>query len=367
MRKSLGALKICAAALAAVLLLTGCSAGTVDGPRGGFFTAKNGNKKESDPESESPGAETDLLNFSADLSKDRSNARKIRFDDGVLTIFGDTGELGIKEVLTDFPADVELSRNGSSFTCTVTYTSSGSRYGIVEIVNSRYQSTSFRVRLSHGAISMPNVIANAQSNFELAQADIPKDKAAVTLANITSSGDKTRVAEILAEVKELSDKICRGLTNEYDKLRAISRWVSANIYYDHPAFNAGIPQKCLTLEYILENRSGVCGSYANITAALCQAQGIICYNVNGEGLNSGGCYAEQSRGNAHEWNYAYIAGRGIWVDSGWNSYNHLYDYGITSEGEIGCKYFDVGNEILALDHKVYSLSNRDFFDPDLLV
>ena len=367
MRKSKSALKICAAALAAVLLLSGCSAGTVDGPRGGFFTAKNGNKKDSGPESEDPGVERDLSNFSADLSKDRSNARKIRFDEGVLTILGEAGDQGIKEVLTDFPADVDFDRNGSTFTCTITYTSSASKYGTVEIVNSKYQNNYIRVRLSHGAISMPNVLDIAESNLALAQADIPKDLPAVTLANITTSGDKKRAAEVLSEVKSLSDRICRGLTGEYDKLRAISRWVSANIYYDHPAFSAGIPQKCLTLEYILENRSGVCGSYANITAALCQAQGILCYNVNGEGLSGISSYAEQSRGNAHEWNYAYIGGRGIWVDSGWNSYNHLYDYGTTSEGEISCKYFDVGNEILALDHKVYSLSNRDFFDPDLLV
>ena len=367
MRISLFKIKAVLAALAAVFLLTGCSASTVDGPRGNYFSSNNKGKKGSVSESEDPVAEIDLSNFSASLSKDPLNSRKIRFDEGVLTILGEAGDQGIEEVLTDFPADVDLSRNGSTFTCTITYTSSASRYGTVEIVNANYQNNYIRVKLGHGAISMPNVLGVAESNQDLARADIPKDLPAVTLTNITVSGNKQRAAEVLAEVKALSDKICRGLTSEYDKLRAISRWVSENIYYDHPAFNAGIPQKCLTLEYILENRSGVCGSYANITAALCQAQGILCYNVDGEAIPSINTYAEQNRGEAHEWNYAYINGRGIWVDSGWNSYNHLYAYGVTVDGNISCKYFDIGNEILALDHKAYSLSNRDFFDPDLLV
>lgn len=367
MRKSFCKLKILLAALAAALMLTGCSPDVVNGPNGGFFSAKGGNKNNK-PESDDPAIETDLSNISVTLSKDSLNARKIRFDDGVVTILGEAGDQGIKEILTDFPADIDFNRNGGSFTCTVTYTSSGSRYGTITVVNSKYSNNYYRVRLSGGAISFPNVMDIAQSNLDLAQADIPKDRAAVTLSYITTSGDKQRAAEILNEIKELSDKICKGLTEQYDKLRAISRWVSDNIYYDHPAFNEGIPRECLSLEYILKNRSGVCGSYANMTAALCQAQGIICYNVDGEGVASGSsCYAEQNRGEAHEWNYAYINGRGIWIDSGWNSHNHFYGYGSVDQGEISCKYFDVGNEILALDHKAYSLSNRDFFDPDILV
>ena len=367
MRKSFFMLRITAAALAACLLLSGCSPNTVDGPQGGYFTSRNGNKKDDSAPTGDTSADTDLANISVVLSKDPLNARSIRFDEGVLTILGETGDLGIREVTTDFPADIDLDRSGGSFTCTITYAASRNGYGTVGIVNNKYQNTSFRVRLSQGAISLPNVLDIAQSNFKLAQSEAPKDKAAVTLTNITASGNKQRAAEVLSEVKELSDRICRGLTGDYEKLRAISRWVSGNIYYDHPAYSAGIPQRCLTLEYILENRSGVCGSYANITAALCQAQGILCYNVVGEGVTNGSTYAEQSSGSAHEWNYAYIGGRGIWVDSGWNSYNHLYAFDITSEDDIGCKYFDVGNEVLALDHKVFSISNRDFFDPDILV
>ncbi len=355
-----------AAALAAVVLISGCDGARSVNPSGGLFSTKHGGS--GDPGgTQSGAADVDLTNIYIDLSRDVRNECQLQFDDGMLTITGKTGDLGVMDVETDFPADVKFKRSGDRFTCTITYTSSRNGYGMIEIVNRRYQNTSLRVKIGQGAISLPNVIGNAQSNYELAQSDISKDKAAVTLMNITTSGDKKRAAEVLGEVKTLSNKICSGLTNDYDKLRAISRWVSDNIYYDHPAYAAGIPARCLSLEYILENHSGVCGSYANMTAALCQAQGILCYNVSGEGITNSKCYAEQSVGSAHEWNYAFVGGRGIWVDSGWNSFNHTYGGDETVSGDIGCKYFDIGNEVLALNHKVHFLSNRDFFDPDILV
>lgn len=353
--------------LAAVLLISGCDGARSVNPSGGLFSTKHGGS-DAPGGSQSGAADIDLTNIYIDLSRDVRNECQMQFDDGLLTITGKIGDQGVTDVVTDFPADVKFKRSGDRFTCTITYTSSRSSYGMIEIVNRKYQNTSVRVKISQGAISLPNVIGNAQSNYDMAQSDIPKNSAAVTLMNITTSGDKKRAAEVLDEVKALSNKICSGLTNDYDKLRAISRWVSNNIYYDHPAYAAGIPAKCLSLEYILENRSGVCGSYANMTAALCQAQGILCYNVIGEGISSvNRCYAEQSAGSAHEWNYAFVGGRGIWVDSGWNSFNHTYGGNETVSGDIGCKYFDIGNEVLALNHKVHNLCNRDFFDPDILV
>lgn len=355
------------AALAAVLLLSGCGASSVEGPHGGLFTSKNSGGGGLEAQSGASDLDFDLINVSVTLSRDPLNERTLRIQDGLLTISGKAGDQGIDKVVTDFPADIDFKRSGSSFTCTITYTSSRSSFGTVQIVNHNNHDNFLRVRYGQGAIAFPSVMDIAQDNLAKAQGDIPTDRAAVTLTNITTSGGKERAAEVLAEVKELSDKICRGLTSDYDRLRAISRWVSNNIYYDHPAYAAGIPPACLSLEYILKNRTGVCGSYANITSALCQAQGILCYNVVGEGIPNLNCYAELNRGEAHEWNYAFIGGRGIWVDSGWNSFNHFYSSSEIIDSEISCKYFDVGNEILALDHKVYSLSNRDFFNPDLLV
>ena len=350
-----------------ILILSGCGdPKSVDAPRGSFGS-RPGDRGSLADESKTPGSDVDLYNISVYLTRDPENTRNIRFDNGVLTISGMAGDQGIKSVTADFPAKVDLKRSGSTFICSITYESSKRGYGTVEIQNVSCRTNYIRVRFNENGLSFPNTISIADANRGLVENDIPEDSGSVTMSYITTSGDKQRAREILDDVRELSDKICRGLTDNYDKLRAISRWVSKNIYYDHPAFSAGIPQRCLTLEYILENRSGVCGSYANLTSALCQAQGILCYNVKGEGIAGRTCYAEQTSGELHEWNYAVVGGRGIWVDSGWNSDCHLYSDGSRVDGDISLRYFDAGNEILSIDHKAGTLTYRDFFDPDMLV
>lgn len=351
--------------LAVVFLLSGCNDPRSANASGGLFGSRGGSR---DPASsdKTPSSGIDLYNISADLIRDPINTRNIRVDDGVVRISGLTGEQGLEDITVDFPADVELDRNGNTFICTITCTSSGSGFGTIELENCKLRNNYIRVRYDKNGISFPNVMRIADTNLSLAEGEIPENENSVTLSYITESGSRERAKEVLNEVKELSDKICKGLSDDYDKLRAISRWVSENIYYDHPAFSAGIPKRCLTLEYILENRAGVCGSYANMTSALCQAQGILCYNVTGEGITKLWCYAEQTSGEAHEWNYAFVGGRGVWVDSGFNSFNHLYAGGQTEEGDISCRYFDPGNEYFALDHKAKTISNRDFFDPDLI-
>lgn len=353
--------------LAAVMLLSGCGDPKPVSASGDRFSSRFASRGEEVPESSVKTSGADLYNISVYLSRDPRNTRNIRFDDGVLTISGMAGDQGIEGVSADFPANVDYKRSGNTFICTVTCTSSGRGYGTIELKNARFRTNYIRVRFTENGLSFPNTLTIAEANRKLVEADIPEDSESVTLSYITMSGDKQRAREILDDVKELSDKICQGLTDDYDRLRAISRWVSENIYYDHPAFSAGIPQRCLTLEYILENRSGVCGSYANLTSALCQAQGILCYNIKGEGISGRTSYAEQTAGDIHEWNYAFMGGRGIWVDSGWNSSCHLYSDGSRVDGDISLRYFDVGNECFSIDHKARIAANRDFFDPDLLV
>lgn len=166
---------------------------------------------------------------------------------------------------------------------------------------------------------------------------------------------------MLGEIKALSDVICEGLGSDYDKLRAISRWVSANIYYDYPAYNKGVPEETLSLKYMLNGHSSVCGGYSNMTSALCAAQGIKCWNVHGSVLTGGYTFSERNDGEYHEWNYAEIDGRVIWVDSGWNSFCTLRSDGTYINGGIYYRYFDIGEEYFALNHKSNYAEYRDYF------
>lgn len=338
--------------LAAALLLCGCSSEHQSIKiSGNFFSSKSAaDSSDTSSASVSVPDKEPLTDITVDLDRDPQNSRKMRFSDGVLTIYGSIGENGLDEIIVN-GAQTEFELKGNTFSCTVSAPTSGRGYLNIQLINHKFHYDSFRVKYSDGKFSFPDVMDIADSNLAAVTGDIPDDDKTITLRNITKDGTDENAEDVLDQIRKLSNKICSGLTDNYSKLRAISRWVSKNISYDHEAYAAGIPDECLSLEYILDTRGTVCGGYANLTAALAQAQGILCYNVAGEGISGSRTYAEQSRGEYHEWNYAIIGGRGIWVDSGWNS---------LGDGEIATKYFDPGNELFALDHKVNKVSDRNF-------
>lgn len=285
--------------------------------------------------------------------------RQLTIEDGVITISGSIGETGLKSVTASM-SKVSLKKSGNSFTCTVSNGPLLKGYINILIEDDRGVYSDIRMRFTNGKFAFPDVLDIAERNKALVSGEIAKDAKAVTLRNITEDGTADNAGKVLEEIRKLSNEICGGISDDYEKLRAISKWVSSNIYYDHDAFSDGIPQSCLSLEFMLKNKRSVCGGYANMTAALAQAQGIICCSIAGEAVNTGSCYAEVSKGEVHEWNYAVIDGRGIWTDSGWNSANH-YKKGKYTSGVYGTQYFDIGNEYLALDHKALKVSDRNFF------
>lgn len=177
---------------------------------------------------------------------------------------------------------------------------------------------------------------------------------------ISTDTSKENIDYILGRITEISNTVCEGLTSDYDKLRAISRWVSANIYYDYAAYDKGVPAETLTLQYMLENSSSVCGGYSNMTSALAAVQGIKVYNVHGSAVTNNRTFAEED-GVYHEWNYAVLDGRVIWIDSGWNSYCYRNRDGSYSKGNIGFKYFDISPSALAQNHKAKYAEYRDYF------
>lgn len=285
--------------------------------------------------------------------------RQFTLKDGVITISGSTKKTGLNSVSVSM-SKVDLKKEDGSFTCTVSNGPLLKGFISVILEDERGVCSDIRLRFINGKFAFPDVLDIAESNRSLVSGEISKDAKMITLKNITEDGTADNAEKVLEEIRNLSNEICAGTDSGYEKLRAISRWVSSNIYYDHDAFSDGIPSACLTLEYMLKNNRSVCGGYANMTAALAQAQGIVCYSIAGEAVTNSACYAEVSKGEVHEWNYAVIGGRGIWVDSGWNSNNH-YRKGKYTDNIYGTQYFDIGNEYFALNHKALKVSDRNFF------
>ena len=114
----------------------------------------------------------------------------------------------------------------------------------------------------------------------------------VACTDITITEDQLN--EIGAEAK----KITQGITDDYEKVVAIEKFVNKHIKYstdvaDQNAYTAFKEQK------------GICQAYSNLTKAMLSYLGIPCVLVNGD-----------SSGGGHAWNMAYTVTEGwIFVDS----------------------------------------------------
>ena len=297
---------------------------------------------------------------------DPKNSCTITFDGESITVTGIRGEL-FDDVLAFYPLmDITRSLDNGILTCVMTPQDTDfnrkfdRKFGMFAIIDPNQNYNTIYIDLSDGNVRFPDTSGLVRNNSRAVNAVIDASEAKVA-QYITLDGSRDKIPEILNEIKNISDGICAGITDDYEKLRAISRWVSDNIYYDHPIYNKGAPQYCLSLEYMLENRSSICGGYSNMTSALCAAQGIRCLNITGMALNDDRNYLQNAVGEFHEWNVAEIGGRQIIVDTGWNSRKGINSNGSLSERPSGCMYFDISEDVFSFDHKAQTSEYRDYW------
>lgn len=236
----------------------------------------------------------------------------------------------------------------------------GSGLGSLVIVDKNNWLGDVYFSMSDGKIKPPDLRPLAEHNQSVYDSVTNSSEDRIAQA-ITINGARDKIPEIWSEIEKISNEICEGIDDDYEKLRAIADWVSSNIYYDRPATLRGEPPSCLTLEYMLNNRSSVCGGYANMTAALCQVQDIRCISIVGKALIDGNNYLNTPlEGGLHEWNVVEIDGRQIIVDSCWMSTNNLDYTNMYIKNENTWKWFDCGAEIFATDHRAETAEYKDF-------
>lgn len=99
--------------------------------------------------------------------------------------------------------------------------------------------------------------------------------------------------------------------NDYEKARAIYRWVTNNIAYDAASYFTGDCRDD-SPEKVLWTRKAVCSGYANLFLALGQAIGINVEKVIGTARVN-------DFAGSHAWNVVTINGQRYWVDSTWGA------------------------------------------------
>lgn len=149
------------------------------------------------------------------------------------------------------------------------------------------------------------------------------------------------------EIVNLAKDITKGITDDFQKAKAVHDWVSQNISYDYERFQnktAGPYQSALT---VLNTRIAVCEGYSNLTASLLRSLGIktkVVAGLGGSFYSPGYEQFEDSPGinfhdsafddSRHAWNEAYVNNRWVIMDTTWSSGNGNKIYFDMTESEF---------------------------------
>ncbi|MCM1578231.1 MAG: hypothetical protein NC078_05465 [Ruminococcus sp.] len=167
---------------------------------------------------------------------------------------------------------------------------------------------------------------------------------------------------VMRRVARLSDEICRGLESDYDKAYALAMWVGENVAYDFDTADNGSAREVICLESIFENDfRTTCGGFANLYAALCDAQGIYCLCLKGaavsEGYTRGGLWDIPTN---HNWNAVAIDGRWYYADCTWISDRSYIGGKTVPTEEVRPFYALMGFGEMSIEHRIDRCEVRGF-------
>lgn len=136
---------------------------------------------------------------------------------------------------------------------------------------------------------------------------------------------------------EQAKLITAGITNDYDKVKAIHDWVASNMYYD---FSDGTTFRVAGTEVELfpggPMKRGICENFAGVTTDLMRAAGFPAKRVSGNVKDPEG----SDDWLAHAWTEVYVDGRWIFMDTTFDCPN-IYTGGKFSTPAKGTQtYFD---------------------------
>jgi len=144
------------------------------------------------------------------------------------------------------------------------------------------------------------------------------------------------------EIIDLAKSITIGISNHYDKAKAIHDWVANNFYYDWDMYYNNNHEHISALDTLYKKHT-VCEGYINLTVGLLRAIDIPAKYISG--------YTALNNNENHAWCEAFIDGKWIIIDTTWDS-NNSYEKGVYSD-KISCSdtYFDISLKDFSATHE----------------
>ena len=219
----------------------------------------------------------------------------------------------------------------------------------VSLIDKNNNLTTLSSRFVKDSVSMafqPSAFTHANSNYESFYESLPEE----TLEYYKSDYIGDENDESTQVYREKSAEITEGLESDYEKALAIYEWVADNVYYDYDAYNGTGEYNGQNPLIALTEKRAVCGGYATLTALLLQASGIPARYVFGE-----------ANGELHAWNYVYINGKWMFMDTTWGSKNTC-ENGVFTKGAVDYSNFAMSGQLLSHTRKCATESGSVVID-----
>jgi len=121
------------------------------------------------------------------------------------------------------------------------------------------------------------------------------------------------------KVESLAGYLIKPARNDRDKIRAIFRWITANISYDTQAYFIGKPQNHGSGD-ILRDRTAVCDGFSTLIEMLGKEAGLNIVKINGHAKGYDYRIGDHFSGPSnHAWNAVWIDGRWELLDATWGA------------------------------------------------
>ncbi len=163
--------------------------------------------------------------------------------------------------------------------------------------------------------------------------------AIVAIVSLESTAQSLTLSETKYDYSQVAAQITADCSSNYDKAKAIYRWLAANIAYD-------TSYSIYTADECWEQKRGVCQAYCELFSRLAEGVGMKVYVIAGKSKDTDGNISSMG----HAWLFVVTSGEstGILVDPTWGAGS--VDKGRFIRSDNDMSWFDVRPEWMIFSH-----------------